>query len=217
MSDDYAKRQAERDRKYRESFQSPEAREWLAKLPHEERRKLETDGLLAPMLPKDGTANGCGIEDDAADSPCASVDAPRISAADSLDAIIADYPHLEAAIEERARKINGGGSRGDVLASFCARMRGCANPVLVFDAICYATGVSSLEGQSGVELAAKHGVTKQAFSKIAVEWCTKFGLPPARSMKSRRARESYRERAKKVHSRHRARLNRNKLTAGTST
>jgi hypothetical protein len=80
-------------------------------------------------------------------------------------------------------------------------MRSCAKPALVFDAVCYATGVLAIEGQSATELAAKHGVTKQAFSKIAVEWCTKFGLHPARSMKSKRARSAYRSRAKAVHQR----------------
>jgi hypothetical protein len=129
------------------------------------------------------------------------VDAPRVSASDSLDAILADYPHLEQAIEERARSMAGGASRSDVLGSFCAHIRGCSNPVLAFDAICYATGVSSVEGQSGTELAAKHGVTKQAFSKIAVEWCETFGLQPSRSMKSKLARKAYAKRAKRIHER----------------
>ena len=203
MRDDYAKRQAQKDREYAEYYKTPDYQRFLETLTPEERRRLEAEGLLAPMLPKDGTANGCGIEDDAADSPSASVEAPRVSASDSLDAILADYPHLESAIEERAKKMNGGASRGDVLASFCAYIRSCGNPVLAFDAICYATGVSALEGQSGTELATKHGVTKQAFSKIAVEWCETFGLQPSRSMKSKMARKSYAKRAKRIHERNR--------------
>jgi len=199
--DDYAKHESERNRDYQAAWESPEVKAWIDSLSPDDRERMRAKGLLGPEIPKDGTANGCGIEDDVADSPAASVDAPRISASDSLEAILADYPHLEAAIEERARRMNGGASRSDVLASFCARMRGCSNPALVFDAVCYGTGVLSVEGQSATELAAKHGVTKQAFSKIAVQWCTTFDLPPARSMKSKKARTSYRERAREVHCR----------------
>jgi len=184
MSDDYAKRQAERDRQYRESFQSPEVKKWIEEMPPEQRRQMESDGLLTPMLPKDG--GGTLLDGDLAESPLA-----------------ATTPDIAEQVDGRAsgEENSDAQARSDVLASFCARMRGCANPALVFDAVCYGTGVLSIEGQSATELAAKHKVTKQAFSKIAVEWCTKFGLPPARSMKSKRARTSYRDRAKAVHQR----------------
>ena len=195
---DYARRQAEKDREYAQYYQSPEYRRYLESLSPAERHRLEADGLLAPLLNRAGST---ARDDDAAELDEASVGAPNLSASDSLEAILADYPHLEAAIEERARKMSGGNNRGDILASFCAHIRGCANPAMVFDAVCYATGVSSLEGQSATELAAKHGVTRQAFSKIAVEWCETFGLQPSRSMKSKTARRVYRDRAKRVHER----------------
>jgi len=184
MHDDYAKRQAQRDQQYLHSWKSDEARQWMESLPPEERRKLEADGLLAPMLPKDGS--GVLLDGDLAESPLAS-----------------STPDIAEQIDGSETKENANAqARSDVLASFCARMRGCANPALVFDAVCYGTGVLAIEGQSATELAAKHCVTKQAFSKIAVEWCTKFGLPPARSMKSKRARAAYRKRAKAVHQRY---------------
>jgi len=184
MHDDYAKRQAERDQRYRDAWKKPETLDWIASLPSEERRKLEAEGLLAPLLPKDGS--GVLLDGDLADSPLAASDP------DIAEQIDGSKPIENADAQ----------ARSDVLASFCARMRGCANPALVFDAVCYGTGVLAIEGQSATELAAKHGVTKQAFSKIAVEWCTKFGLPPARSMKSKRARVAYRKRAKAVHQRY---------------
>jgi hypothetical protein len=183
MSEAYAQRQAERDREYRDAWASPEAQAWLAALPPDERKRLEADGTLAPMLAKGG---GGSLRDrDLADSPLAS-ETPDI-------AVAVDGPDASDGSDALGR--------GDVLASFCARMRGCANPALVFDAVCYGTGVLAIEGQSATELAAKHGVTKQAFSKIAVQWCTTFGLPPARSMKSKGARKAYRQRAKAVHAR----------------
>jgi len=183
MPDDYANRQAERDQRYRDAWKNPETLAWIESLPPEERRRLESEGLLAPLLPKDG--GGTLIDGDLAESPLASF-----------------TPDMAEAVDGRAACENADAqARSDVLASFCARMRGCANPALVFDAVCYGTGVLAIEGQSATQLAAKHGVTKQAFSKIAVEWCTKFGLPPARSMKSKRARVAYRNRAKAVHER----------------
>ncbi len=192
MSDDYAKKEADRNKQYRESWETPEVQAWIASLSPEERQRMEAKGILGPMLPKDG--GGALLDCDLAESPLAS-SAPDI-------AELVDGAAPEARPDAQARS--------DVLASFCARMRGCANPALVFDAVCYGTGVLSVEGQSATELAAKHGVTKQAFSKIAVQWCTTFDLPPARSMKSKKARTSYSARAKAVHGRR-------KLTKGTET
>ena len=199
MSDnDYANRQADKDRNYLNSFTSPESRQWAEGLTPEQRRMAEEQGLLKPMLDRAGSTMRDENASDSSSSRCCGA---AVGGSDTLEAVLADYPHLEAAIEERARKMNAGGKSCDVLASFCARMRGCANPALVFDAVCYGTGVLAIEGQSATELAKKHGVTKQAFSKIAVEWCEKFGLPPARSMKSKPARKAYRERARAIHER----------------
>ena len=184
MSNNYANRQAERDRQYAAAYETQEVKEWIANMKPEERRHLEAEGLLRPLIQN----HGSGMSDeDLADSPLAS-ETPDIAAAIDKTEVINQSTHDE---------------RADVLASFCAHVRGCANPVLAFDAICYATGVSSLEGQSGVELAKKHGVTKQAFSKIAVEWCETFGLQPSRSMKSKAARKVYANRAKRIHAKHR--------------
>lgn len=183
--DDYAKHESERNRNYRDAWESPEVKAWIDSLSPEDRERMESKGLLGPSIPKDG--GGMFIDGDVAESPLASSTPDIAEMVDGGNTI--DNADAQA--------------RSDVLASFCARMRGCANPALVFDAVCYGTGVLAIEGQSATQLAAKHGVTKQAFSKIAVEWCTKFGLPPARSMKSKRARASYRERAKQVHGRRR--------------
>jgi hypothetical protein len=81
--------------------------------------------------------------------------------------------------------------RSDVLAAFCARIRSASNPLLVFDAVCFATGVLALDGQSQTELAKRHGVTRAAFSKIATQWVKTFGIRPSRGMKSAKARKAY--------------------------
>ena len=186
MSDnDYSHRQAEKNQRYVGCYHSPEVRAWIESLTPEQRRQAEADGLLAPMMDRSGSTMR---DEDAAEMADASV-TPDIAAA-------LDVPPPQ---DSPAAANAEGDVRGDILASFCARMRGCANPALVFDAVCYGTGVLAMEGKTATELAAQHGVTKQAFSKIAVLWCETFGLPPARAMKSKRARKAYRERAERVH------------------
>lgn len=181
---DYARRQAEKDREYQQYYQSPEFLRYLESLSPEERRRLEAEGLLKPMIDRSGST----LRDEDASESSMACEKPDFDAA-------IDHEQLAPAFQQSAS------AAGDVLASFCARIRGRANPALVFDAVCYATGVTDVEGVSATELAARHGITKQAFSKIAVEWCQTFGLQPSRSMKSKTARKVYRERATRVHQR----------------
>lgn len=186
MSDDYAKRQAEKDRAYAAAYDSPEVREWVASLPADERMRLEKEGLLKPLIQKAGT--GCLLDQDLAESHMAS-ETPDVSAA------LEDQPdeHVEA--------------RSDVLAAFCARIRSSRNPLLVFDAVCFATGVLALDGQSQTELAKRHGVSRAAFSKIATQWVTTFGIRPSRGMKSAKARRTYSDLTRaKWHERNSAKL-----------
>jgi len=192
MSDDYAKRQAQKDREYAEYYKTPDYKRYVESLTPEERRRLEAEGLLAPMLPKDGVANGCGIEDDAAESPGASVEAPRVSASDSLDAIIADYPHLEAAIEERARKMNGGGNGGEMLRKLALLFIDQGRRALNADCLAFVSGIAVRMGESGMSLARKHGISRQAFHKRCGELMKQLGLPPSRAMKIKHASREYR-------------------------
>ena len=191
MRDDYAKRQTQKDRDYAEYYKTPDYQRFLETLTPEERRRLEAEGLLAPMLPKDGTANGCGIEDDAADSPSASVEAPRVSASDSLDAILADYPHLESAIEERAKKMNGGSNGGEMLRKLSLLFIDQGRRALNADCLAFVSGIAVRMGESGTSLARKHGISRQAFHKRCGELMNQLGLPPSRAMKSKQARKSY--------------------------
>jgi len=191
MSDEYAKRQVERDQRYRKDWDSPEVKSWIASLDPQERARLESKGLLSPMLPKDGTANGCGMEDDAADSPAASVEAPRLSASDSLEAILADYPHLEAVIEERARRMNGGNNSGETLRKLALLFIDQGRRALNADCLAFVSGLAVRMGESGTSLARKHGISRQAFHKRCGELMNQLGLPPSRAMKSKSARASY--------------------------
>lgn len=176
MDDDYARQHDARERRYRESWETPEAKAWIESLLPEERVRLQQEGLLAPDIPRNGSANGCGREEDVADSCRASI-----------------TPDIVGEIEGGAATQASAEQRSDVLASFCARIRCSSNPLLVFDAVCYATGVLSLEGQSETDLAKHHGVSRAAFSKIATQWVKTFNLAPSRGMKSAKARRVYSE------------------------
>ncbi len=177
--DDYANRQATRDREYAAAYETPEVRQWLESLGPEERRRLESEGLLKPMIDRRG---GSVSEDDIAESPLASYEPDIIGEIDRGDS--------------PADTGDTADHRSDTLASFCARIRSAKNPLLVFDAVCFATGVLALDGESQTELAKRHGVSRAAFSKIATQWCKTFGIKPSRGMKSEKARKAYERRAK---------------------
>jgi len=81
----------------------------------------------------------------------------------------------------------------EAVSRFAVELRQHANPLLTLDAFCFAAGLFILEGKTVTELAAEHGVTKQALSKRIVAITKSLGLPPSRGMKSEKARESYRK------------------------
>lgn len=163
--ENYAQRQNVRDAEYRRAYEA-----WVASLPAEEKAKLAEVGLAHADVPKDAH----GQRQNASDLSAASY-APDIAAQIDPTPSAADNAEL----------------RADTLASFCARIRSAPNPLLVFDAICFATGVLSLDGLSQTALAKRHGVSRAAFSKIATQWCKTFGLTPSRGMKSEKARVVY--------------------------
>lgn len=170
---DYASRQRKRDTVYAREYDT-----WVQSLTPDERSQLEAQGLLRPMI--DSAANA--RSQDAADMHEASYE-----------------PDIAGAIDRAgttAAMVDAGTLAGDTLASFCARVRSTANPLLVFDAVCFATGVLALDGKSQTELAKAHGVSRAAFSKVATQWCKTFGIKPSRGMKSERARRAYERRAK---------------------
>lgn len=163
----YADRQAERDTTYAAAY-----REWIASLSPEERAKLAVQGIAAPDTSRHtSTRQGDAIVLQLAASPEASADA-----APEPDS------HLTAA-----------SAASDILASFCARIRAHPNPLLAFDAACFASGLMDVEGLSESELAKRHRVTRAAFSKLVVQWVETFGLPPSRGMRSKKARRAYRK------------------------
>jgi hypothetical protein len=181
----YADHQATSDATYSSAY-----RAWVASLPPEERARLAAQGLATPdtvrrTSTRQGDAHVLAITAAADPAPSPDFDAdeeatpgPRAVDSTALPAV-PEEDHAHAA--------------ADVLASFCARIRSHPNPLLALDAICFATGLMAVEGLSEAALAARHGVTPAAFSKLAVQMSDTFGIPPSRGMRSHRARRAHRE------------------------
>ena len=177
----YADRQAERDSAYSTAY-----RDWVASLPPAERAQLAAGGLSEP----DATRHTCTRQHDDATLDRTAAPEPTPDHVAEL----ADDLRSCSEISNPKSEIHGSAvSAADVLASFCARIRSHPNPLLAFDAACFASGLMDVEGLSETALAKRHRVTRAAFSKLVVAWSETFGLPPSRGMRSKRARHAYRQ------------------------
>jgi hypothetical protein len=180
----YTDHQASRDAAYSRAY-----RKWTSSLPPEDRARLASHGLAAPdaarrTSTRQGDAHVLAIT--AADDPT-----PPPDCDDHAEA--APGPRaVDSEASPTGPEGNQAHAAADVLASFCARIRSHPNPLLALDAICFATGLMAVEGLSQAALAARHGVTPAAFSKLAVQMSDTFGIPPSRGMRSHRARLAHR-------------------------
>lgn len=178
-SDDYIQKQAQRDREYERAWESEETQQWLAKMSTEDRRKLEAEGLLQPMLPKHG--NGM-LDKDAAESSLASEEP------DIIAQIEPEEPDREsvssADIDERIM---------DVLRRLLGEVLTQKNARLTLECLAVSCGLTTLQGESMTAIAKRHGISRAAVSKRCVDITEKLNLPPSRSMRSRSARKSYQQ------------------------
>lgn len=166
----YTDRQQERDTSYARAY-----REWVASLPPEERATLDATGLATPDASRHtSTREG---------------DALRLMLAPSTDHLPGDLAEDDPASTPPSADTTA----ADVLASFCARIRSHPNPLLAFDAACFASGLMDVEGLSESDLAKRHRVSRAGFSKLVVQWSETFGLPPSRGMRSTKARRACRK------------------------
>lgn len=177
--DSYAQKQFQKDREYERAWESEETRKWLAKMSPEDRRKLEAEGLLKPMLPKHG--NGM-LDQDAAESNLAS------EAPDIIAQIEPESEQLQkvasADIDERIM---------DVLRRLLGEVLTQKNARLTLECLAVACGLTTLQGESMTSIAKRHGISRAAVSKRCVDITEKLSLPPSRAMRSHAARKSYRQ------------------------
>ena len=181
----YSDRQIARDASYSRTYEA-----WVASLPPEERAQLAAQNLARPDASR-RTSTRLG-DPDVLDRAAAGEPSPRDNAENTGEA---SPEPTEAPTAPQAAAPRGQTSQtaADLLAAFCARIRAHPNPLLALDALCYSTGLMGIEGLSQTELAKRHGVTRAAFSKLAVQMTDLFDLAPARGMRSRRVRRTCRQ------------------------
>jgi len=170
-------------------------RDWLATLPPEERARLAAQGLGEPDTKRhtaqhdDETVMELTESPDIQPDDWVEEDDERAFAAKRA----AQSGTSATPAADSSPKLGGYLAAGDILAAFCSRIRAHPNPLLAFDAACFASGLMDIEGLSETALAKRHGVTRAAFSRLVVQWSLTFALPPSRGMRSKRARQSYRK------------------------
>ena len=184
MNDDYAKRQAERDRQYIESYNTPEVKQWIASLTPEDRRRLEADGLLKPLIQN----HGSGMNDvDLAESSLASESPDIATAIDPPPPVVATSVDNE--------------QLWDVLRRLLGELLSQPNAKLTIECLAVVSGIGFL-GDSMTQIAKRHGVTRAAVSKRCVELTEKLNLPPSRAMRALTARASYARTQHQIRKRH---------------
>jgi hypothetical protein len=82
----------------------------------------------------------------------------------------------------------------EILVRILTEIHAHPNPRLYIDCLNFAFGLCLRQGMSQTSIAEEHGVTRANVSKVTVQICEQYGVPPSRGMKPVSARESYRER-----------------------
>jgi AcrR family transcriptional regulator len=156
QADDYSKKQAIKEAAYAREYKA-----WLATLTPEERYQAKRLGLNAPLLP--GDVIGC-LDEDAADTPMASVPAAEFSEPSETETT----PLHEEQIWDILRRLIG-----ELLAERNAR--------LTLECLALVSGLSFL-GDSMAAVARRHGVTRAAVSKRCIELTERLRVIPSRAM-----------------------------------
>ena len=181
--------QEARDAEYATAY-----RDWIASLPADERVRLAADGLGEPDIKRHTSQHDDETVMELTASPDTQPD-DQVEEADEHAFTAKQCAQSDTSPDPADSTPTTGGflEAGDILATFCARIRSHPNPLLAFDAACFASGLMDIEGLSETALAKRHGVTRAAFSRLVVQWSQTFALPPSRGMRSKRARQSYRK------------------------
>ena len=170
-ADDYSRRQTAKDAKYERDYEA-----WVKSMTLAERKEAEKLGLLKPCLQRHG--NGAP-DHDMAESSLASY-TPDIAAMVDHDA---DEPVNDMGGMEDATRI---------LRYLVADVLSEGNSRLTIECLAIALGLRVYAGDSMTEVANRHGVTRAAVSKRCVDITTRLNLQPSRAMRSKRARQTYR-------------------------
>jgi hypothetical protein len=162
---DYHQRQATLDAEYGKAYQ-----DWIDSMTSAEREALAAQGLDAPDLPRRST--GVGLSSDAAEHRAASC----------LDEIA--QPDPDPSVSEEDLRIC------EVIQRLIGELISDRNPLLAIECLAAVSGIG-YQGNSLTEIAARHGQTRAAVSKRALELAERLGVKNRRVFRSDRACESY--------------------------
>ena len=168
-SDDYAKKQTKRDAQYEREYEA-----WVKSMTLEERREAERLGLLKPCIQRHG--NGAADHDMAESS--------RASHTPDIAALV-DH-------EDEEPEAHSMGSATEILRRLVADIVSEDNTRLTIDCLAITLGLRVYAGDSMTQIANRHGITRAAVSKRCVDITNRLNIQPSRAMRSKRARQIYR-------------------------
>jgi len=168
-SDDYTKKQTKRDAQYEREYEA-----WVKSMTLEERREAERLGLLKPCIQRHG--NGAADHDMAESS--------RASHTPDIAALV-DH-------EDEEPEAHSMGSATEILRRLVADIVSEDNTRLTIDCLAITLGLRVYAGDSMTQIANRHGITRAAVSKRCVDITNRLNIQPSRAMRSKRARQIYR-------------------------
>ena len=169
-SDDYAKKQTKRDAQYERDYEA-----WVKSMTLDERRQAEKLGLLKPCIQRHG--NGAADHDMAESS--------RASHTPDIAALV-DHE------EDTPEPAENMGDATRILRHLVADIITEDNTRLTIDCLAITLGLRVYAGDSMTQIANRHGITRAAVSKRCVDITNRLNIQPSRAMRSKRARQIYR-------------------------
>ena len=170
-TDEYASHEADRNRAYRDAYESPQACSWIASLTPAQRARAEKLGLLKPCL--DATPGGTSIET----LPCELI--PQV---DGYKPWEDELPLMLRRRQVNYKELDQ--HRLDLLTAFFDQSD---NPTLLWACLRFLMGQGRCE-----EHARLLGMSKQNFHYYARHVADSLGISPLGNRVAERARASYR-------------------------
>lgn len=82
----------------------------------------------------------------------------------------------------------------EILVRILTEIQASTNPRMFIDCLGFAFGLCMRHGMSQTSIAKDYNVTRANVSKVTVQICERYGIPPSRGMKTESARETFSER-----------------------
>lgn len=98
---------------------------------------------------------------------------------------------LNSTLGPQLNKVGGGDAALRISQVILREIVFSKDPQLQAEVMAVGAGIILEDDVTITRLAAKHGITKQAFSKRVVSFCEEMGLPPSQYMRAEKDRATY--------------------------